>query len=398
MSSLEIWADEIASPRSKGGFLRYSPGRMLVSSGKIQTVEKLSASKLKSASKKKILRARSIIPGFVDSHTHLVFGGNRTKEWAMRLKGVSYQEIYKKGGGIKSTVRETRSATEAQLLKKAQKDLKAQLKYGVTTIEMKSGYGLDFDSELKVLKVIQKLKKKSPQTVLSTFLGAHALPNEFSNTPDYIDYLIKNVLPKVKGKADFQDVFCEKGYFTEADSVKILNAGKKWGLRPKVHANEFGRTGGVSAACKVKAVSADHLMVLNTADMKALKKAGVVATILPGTAVFLGAKSFAPARKMWDAGLKVAIASDYNPGTNPGMNFPLCGTFAAIHQGLQLEEVLTAQTLNGALALGLKDRGCLEKGKRADFLCLDAGSFEEIYYHYGHNHIKSVYIAGKKTA
>ncbi|MDB5036572.1 MAG: imidazolonepropionase, partial [Bacteriovoracaceae bacterium] len=241
------------------------------------------------------------------------------------------------------------------------------------------------------------LRKRTPQSLVSTFMGAHARPKEFNSNADYLLYLEKKILPQVEGLASFQDIFCEKGYFTEAETVSLLKAGKKFGLLPKVHAHEFGRTGGVRAAVKVNAISADHLMSLDESDIQLLAQSKVIPVLLPGSSFFLGAKSFAPARRMWDAGLKVAIASDFNPGTNPSQNFPLFGTMAAIFQGLSLEEVLCAQTLHGALALNLHDRGTLEPGMRADFIAWDYEHFEEIYYSYGSSRVISVYLGGKKV-
>lgn len=400
MSSLDFVADEIVTPASGGSrkLKRFSPGRLVVSStGEIKSIEKFPKSKLASLSQKH-KRVKCIIPGLIDPHTHLVYAGRRANEWGQRLKGVSYEQIARKGGGIKTTMKETRKESEVELLRLGVKRLKTFLKLGVTTLEIKSGYGLDFESELKVLKVINKLKKRSKVGIFSTFLGAHALPPEYSSTKDYCAYLIDEVLPKVKGLADFQDVFVERGYFKVPESVRLLNVGKLLGLKPKVHAHEFARSGGVEVAYKVGAVSADHLHFVNGVDIERMKKKKVVPVVLPGTSFFLGAKKFAPAKKMWDAGLPVAIASDYNPGTNPSTNLPLCGTFAAIHEGLDLDQILIAQTKHAALALDLRDRGVLEPKKRADFVCLDASSFEEIYYHYAESLVEEVYVGGRKAA
>jgi imidazolonepropionase len=393
---IEIWADEIVTPKSSGGVQRIAPARMTFNLSGITEVERLSRSKLARRSRK-ILRYQVITPGFVDAHTHLVFSGERSEEWNQRLKGVSYQEIAKKGGGIRRTMAATREATSRQLLDLAIRRAKLFLNFGVTTIEAKSGYGLSAESELKILHVTNWLRQNTPLNIVSTFMGAHAVPPEFTNAKKYTDHLIENVLPRVGSLASFQDVFCERGYFSEADAVRLLLAGKKFGLLPKIHAHEFGRTGGVRAAARAGAVSADHLMEVSAADIQLLKRAKVVPVVLPGTSFFLGAKKFAPARAMLRAGLPVAIASDFNPGTNPTQNFPLIGTFAAIYQALTLEEVLTAQTLNGARALRLFDRGTLEVGKRADFAIWDVSRFEEIYYSYGSSRVASLYLGGKKV-
>ena len=394
---IEFWADEISTPQIRGGLLRLRPGRLLISpGGKIKRVEKISNSQLRFHSKK-IKREKTIIPGLVDAHTHLIFAGNRADEWTKRLRGVSYQDISREGGGILKTLRSTRQAKLQDLEKTAKKRLQECLSWGVTTVEIKSGYGLSLESEFKILKLIQSLKKRSKLRIVSTFMGAHAIPNEFSSEKTYVDYLISKVLPKVRGLADFQDVFCEKGYFSEKESIRLLMAGKKIGLWPKVHAHEFARSGGVRVAAITRAASADHLMEVNDADIRQLKSAKVTPVVLPGTSFFLGAKKFAPLRKFWDAGLKPAIASDYNPGTNPTLNLPLCGTFAAIHQNLLPEEILTSQTLHAAYALRRFELGSLEPGKQADFVGLDCEGFEEIYYSYGMSQVVSVYIGGKKV-
>lgn len=395
-STQEYLIDELATPRSRRGFLRQSSCLLRVRGGKIEDIS--SISRLSSSRRsRKVKRLRTVIPGLIDAHTHTLFAGDRAEEWNQRLQGVSYQEIARRGGGIKRTVTETRHASLRELLQLGQGRLRAMLAFGVTTVEMKSGYGLEMETELKLLDCVERLRKLSPQTLLSTFMGAHAVPSSFESEEAYVSYLISEVLPKVKGKADFQDIFCERGYFSEAQSIRLLNAGKKYGLKPRIHAHEFARSGGVRVAAQVRALSADHLMVMNVEDMRLLKRAHVVPVVLPGTSFFLGAKAFAPALKMWDAGLPVAIASDFNPGTNPTLNLPLCGTFAAIHQGLSLEQVLTAQTYHAAKALGLKDRGCLEPGMRADFVELDAPHFETLYYSYGTSSVSSVWISGHEV-
>lgn len=393
-----FYADQIVSSNAKRGLVRYEPGYLKVGkSGKILDVGRLSRSKLASSSKS-IIREKCIIPGLIDSHTHLVYGGVRAGEWNRRLKGESYEAIAREGGGIQTTVRETRRASKAELLKLAKARLKKILRFGVTSLEVKTGYGLDFDSEKKCLEVIQALKQQSKISIYSTFLAAHALAPEFSKTSKYVDHIIESMLPAIQGLADFQDVFVERGFFGVEESVRLLEAGAKLGLRPKVHAHEFGRTGGVEVARRCRAVSADHLQHMNDEDLRALKSSKTVPVVLPGTSFFLGGDEYAPARKIWDAGLPLAIASDYNPGTNPSHNFPLCGSIAALKEGLSLDEILIAQTDHAARALGLTDRGLLQKGKRADFVCLDARGFEEMYYYYGDSLAKGVYVAGKKVA
>lgn len=395
--ALEVWADLLVTPRVRGGVDRIRSAKILLSaSGRVLKIERFRA-RSSSMLSKRIVRAKTVIPGLVDCHTHMIFGGDRSGEWARRLGGATYQEIAREGGGILKTIRETRNLDSAELFKIGSQRLKTFLSFGVTTLEIKTGYGLSLQSELQLLKSIERLRLRNPQRIFSTFMGAHAVPPEFSNSKAYVQYLIREILPKVKGHAEFQDVFCETGYFSKEDSFLLLQAGKRFGLRPKIHAHEFGRSGGVEVACRVGAVSADHLMVTTDRDLLALKKARVVPVLLPGTSFFLGAKRLAQGRKFFDMGLQPAIATDFNPGTNPTMNLPLCGTFAATFYGLKPEEVLQAQTLNAAKALGQSDIGALAPGFWGDFLCLESSNFEEIYYSYGNPLVASVYIAGKKV-
>lgn len=394
----EFYASEIVSPKpgSSSGLLRLRPGRLLLG----KRGEILSVSRVKPAVWRKLPTRKKlgcIIPGLVDPHTHLIFGGQRAAEWAKRLAGLSYQQIYREGGGIQKTVRETRKLSEAQLIKIGLKRAEAFLAQGVTTLEAKTGYGLDFESEFHHLKALTRIKKKSPLQIFRTFMGAHALAPEFKSSKAFVQEIIAHWLPRLKSQADFQDVFVERAYFGKQEAIQLLEEGKKYGLRPKVHAHEFGRTGGVEVACKVGAVSADHLQYMSDGDWKALRQARVVPVVLPGTSFFLGGKKYADARRAWDLGLPVAIASDFNPGTNPSWNVALCGSLAAMKEGLTLEEVLVAQTKNAALALGLNDRAILAKGYRADFVVLDAESFEEFYYHYGCPLVRAVFVQGKKV-
>ncbi len=389
-----FYADEFVSPHLRGSLRKQSAVKISVKKGTIVDIERVSRASLSSASKKAV-RLKTVIPGLVDCHTHLVFGGDRSSEWNLRLSGMSYQDIAKAGGGIKSTMKATRALSAGDLFDQAQKRMRKALGFGVTTLEIKTGYGLSLESELKLLDVIARLKKHGPQSVLTTFMAAHALPPEFDSYGSYVDWIIESLLPRVRGRAQFQDVFCEKGYFSEQDTVRLLQAGKRYGLRPKVHAHEFGRTGGVKAAVRTQAVSADHLMYLSREDISALKRASVVPVLLPGTTFFLREKQYAPARDLIDAGVPVALGSDFNPGTCPTLNFPLIGSFAAVHMNMTLDEVLWSQTLGSAMALGLNDRGRLEKGMRADFVELDSVGFESLYYHFGSASISRVVIGGR---
>ncbi len=314
----------------------------------------------------------------------------------MRLEGMSYQEIAHRGGGIQSTVQATRKSPPKELFLLAQERIQKAITFGLTSIEVKSGYGLDLENELKILRLIKKLKEVSKIQIFSSFLGAHALSRKFKTSDQYVDWIIENVLPSLNGLADFQDVFVERNYFGVNESIRLLKAGERFGLKPKVHAHEFGRTGGVKVASSVGAISADHLQYMSAGDIGVLKRKGIIPVVLPGTSFFLGAKKFAPARKMLDRGLRVAIASDFNPGTNPSFNPALMGTLAAVHYGLTLREVLTAQTYHAALALDLRDRGVLAPGFKADFVCLSVPHFEMMYYYYGQSFVESVFIDGKK--
>lgn len=396
MSAFEIYADEIVTPTGRSKLKRYRPGKLVYSSktGKILEVGSVKKSQLPSRSRR---RVRCLIPGLVDPHTHLVYGGVRADEWGERLRGTDYLEIARRGGGILSTVRSTRKTSEEELVKRGRDRLQQFLSFGVTTLEIKSGYGLDFKTELKTLRAIKKLQKKSQQELIPTFLGAHAFSKEYEDRSQYVDHIIESMLPKLKGLAEFQDVFCEKGNFAPKDSIRLLEAGKVWGLKPKVHAHEFGRTGGVEVAYRVGAISADHLHYMNQQDIERMKKANIIPVALPGTSFFLGAKKFAPSRKLIDSGLRLALATDFNPGTNPSMNLPLVGTFGAILEKMTLEEVLVAQTWHAALAVDRRDRGRLEPGFRADLVALEADSFEEMYYHYGTSLVSSVIVGGRKA-
>lgn len=388
-------ADKVVTPTRSRALRTISPALIEWDQKGIRRVEKISRSRL--LSRRGIHRFQCVIPGLVDCHTHLVFAGDRAAEWGQRLAGKSYAEIARSGGGIRLTSRLTREASEGELLRSARHHLKTILSFGITSLEAKSGYGLSLASELKILRVIHRLRQEAKQDIVATFMGAHALPPEFASWREYISHLREIVLPQVRGLAEFQDVFVEKGYVGKKEALELLRTGKRLGLLPRVHAHEFGRTGGVEVAERIKAVSADHLMYLNASDIAKLKRSGTIPVVLPGTSFFLGAKRFAPARKLWDAGLRVAIASDFNPGTNPSSNLPLCGTLAAVFQNLTLDEILTAQTYHAALALRRFDRGILEAGTRADFVAIDGPHFESLYYNYGKPCVEAVYIRGNRV-
>jgi len=340
----------------------------------------------------------TVIPGFVDSHTHLIFGGYRDEEFYWRAAGVPYMEIHQRGGGIANSVQATRSSTLASLVESGLQRLQRALALGVTTMEAKSGYGLDLETELRQLEAMKRLDSLQPVDIVPTFMGAHSIPPEYKGRPaDYIDFIISTVIPEVRkrGLAQFCDIFCEKGVFEIADSRRYLSAARQAGFGLKLHADEIERIGGAGLAAELGATSADHLLKASLADLDAMAKAGVVATCLPVTALILR-EAYADARSMIDHGLAVALASDLNPGSSYSQSIPLVAALAALYMRMSPEEILTALTLNGAAALGLaSDRGSLEAGKLADMLMLDAPSYRHIAYNVGMNLVAGVIKRGK---
>lgn len=338
-----------------------------------------------------------VMPGFVDSHTHLVFAGSREEEFALRSSGVSYQEIAERGGGILFTVNKTRTASKKELKKNARYYLNKILKHGTTTVEIKSGYGLSFDDEIKMLEVIRELKREEIITICSTFLGAHAIPPEYKNSPEnYVDLICDKMIPYVSEHklADFCDVFCEKGYFNISDSEKILSVAKTYGLKLKIHAEELSNCGGAILAGKLKAISADHLENINDEGIEALKNGGVVAVLLPGVSFFLN-HGYAPARKLIDNGVPVAIATDFNPGSCMSYSLPLMMTIACTHMKMSIEEAITAVTVNSAAALAMSHEiGSIDVGKKGDLVVLNIPNYKYLAYHFGENHVEKVIKSG----
>jgi imidazolonepropionase len=324
-----------------------------------------------------------VLPGFVDSHTHLVFAGDRSQEFEMRLAGHTYQQIAASGGGIINSVQATRNVSFEDLYKLSLKRAQVFLRSGVTTFEIKTGYGLNLESETKCLKVIQALKKNLPATILSTFLAAHAVPEEFKGRrKEYIQEICR-WLPKVKDRVDFVDIFLDEGYFDREDADKLLSLAQKLKIPTKLHADELKLTGGSETAVKFKSLSADHLLQIGDAEVKLLSKSETTATLLPTTAFFLNAP-YAPARKLLEAGARVALATDFNPGTSPTQDLSLVGLLAALHMKMRTEEILVGLTLNGAYALGLeKEKGALLPGFDADFIILEAESPAKLFYEFG---------------
>ena len=329
-----------------------------------------------------------VTPGLVDAHTHLIFGGWRQNELGLKLHGVSYLEILARGGGILSTVKATREASEDELLDKARAALEEMLALGVTTVEAKSGYGLDQETELKQLRVIRRLNETQPVDLAATFLGAHALPPEYKEDREsYLRLLCDTVIPKVAEEklAEFCDVFCETGVFTAEESRRILEAGKRYGLIPKIHADEIDPIGGSQLTKEVGAISAEHLIVCPTEGIDAMAEAGTVACCLPATSFYLGS-TYAPVRDMIRAGVPVALASDFNPGSCPSLNLQFVMNLGCLRYKMTPEEVLTAVTLNGAAAINRADSiGSLEPGKKADLVIWDAPDLDYICYRMGSN-------------
>lgn len=342
---------------------------------------------------------KTVTPGLIDSHTHLVHGGSREKELPLKLKGVPYLEILKMGGGILSSVRNTRGASKEALKAKAEKSLNEMLLHGTTTVEAKSGYGLDFDTEIKCLEAVRELDASHPVDLVSTYMGAHAVPEEFKgNTQGYIDFMCDKVMPYVRKNnlAEFMDVFCEEGVFSPEEARLIMQKGKEQGFKLKIHADEIIPLQGAELAAEMGAVSAEHLLAASDEGIDAMAKAGVTAVLLPGTSFYLMLGKYAQARKMMDKGVRVAIATDYNPGTCPTENLQAIMTFACFGMKLTPEEIIKGMTLNAAHALDRAgDIGSLEAGKKADLVIFDAPNLEYIVYHFGINHVDTVIKNGK---
>jgi imidazolonepropionase len=338
-------------------------------------------------------KGKTVMPGFVDPHTHLVFLGSREFELDWKLKGLSYIDIKKKGGGIFYTVEKTRKASAAKLFDEARSRLDRMLLYGTTTCEAKSGYGLNTETELKMLKVQKKLNDTHAVDIVSTFLGAHAIPKEYSAS-DYVKILIDEMLPKVSKYAEFCDVFCEKGFFTYVQSKKILQEAKKYGLIPKIHADEIVDTCGASLASELGAISAEHLLMTSDKGIKDMAKNGVIGVLLPGTPFCLMMKDYAPARKMIDSGVAIALATDLNPNCYvENMQFII--QLACFNMKMTPAEAITASTFNAACAIGRQDSvGSIEKGKQADIIILDVPNHLFIPYHFGVNHVEKVIKKG----
>lgn len=343
-------------------------------------------------------KGQLVTPGLVDPHTHVAYGGSREGEFEKRLQGTSYMDIMNAGGGIHATMRMTREATEEELVAQTKKRLDSFLEHGVTTVEGKSGYGMNLETELKQLKVMKRLNAEHPIDLVPTFMGAHAVPSEYKGKEDeFVDYLIDEMLPEVAELAEFNDVFCEKNVYTPEQSERILEAGKKYGLTPKIHADEIVSYGGAELAAKVGAISAEHLLKASDEGIRAMADAGVIACLLPATALYLR-EDAAEGRKMIDSGVAVAISTDCNPGSSPTVSMPLVMNLACISMRLTPAEALVAATYNAACAIKREDRtGSIEVGKQGDIVLWKVKSYQELQYLFGVNHVQTVWKNGERV-
>lgn len=373
-------------------------GAVLVENGIITKVGRTSELAADKASQVIDAAGKCVMPGFIDSHTHFVFGGYRAEEFSWRLRGDTYMQIMERGGGIANTVRATQSASKEQLKDLAKHRLNAMLAMGITTVEGKSGYGLDLDTELKQLEVMAELKQEQPVDIVTTYMGAHAVPPEYKGrSSEFIDFILEQVLPIVADRklAAFCDVFCEKGVFSVEDSRRLLLAANKLGLKSKIHADEIVQIGGAELAAELSAVSADHLLQASDEGIAQMAKKQVVATLLPATAFSLK-ESYARGRDMIDRGVPVALATDFNPGSCFTQSIPLVIALAALYMKMSPAEIITALTINAAAAVDRADTiGSLEPGKQADIIILEHPSHLFLPYNVGMNIVETVIKKGK---
>ena len=344
-------------------------------------------------------KGKLVTPGFVDSHTHPIFVDLRSEEHRLRLSGATYEEIAENGGGIVSSVESVRAATIDQLYEKSISRIERFIALGTTTIEAKSGYGLDTESELKSLKVIEKISNNHIIDIVPTFMGAHAFPKDFlENKEAFVRLICEEMIPAVheQGIAEFIDVFCEEGYFSIEQSRKIIEIGKSFGLKPRIHADEFNNFGASTLAGEIGSFSADHLMKIDNNGIKSLKENNVIATLLPGTTFFLNKSAYAPARKLIDSGVTVALATDFNPGSCHIQSMPFIITLAVMNMSMSIEEAFLGATINGAKALGLDSEiGSIEIGKKADIILWDISNLFDIPYYVTDHPIRAVIKNGE---
>jgi len=376
-------------------------GGMLIHDAKIDSVGPSDEIQRKSRGAQIVdARGRVVLPGFVDAHTHLVFAGNRLDDFERRARGESYEQISKAGGGIWSTVEKTRAASEQDLLAQAKRHADWFLRCGTTTVEVKSGYGLTLEDELKILRVIRSLNEESPLDIVPTFLGAHAVPREM-DTDEYIELVIDQMLPRIAKEklAEFCDVFCERGYFEVEQSRRILTAARKLGIKLRIHADQLSNFGGAKLAAELEATTADHLEKTDRDGIAAMKSAGVQPILLPGSVYTLGSPDYPRAREMIQAGLAVVVATDFNPGSSPTPSMPMILSLACTQMKMSPAEAITAATINAAYGLNRGDRiGSLERGKLATFSVFDCEDYRELAYWFGLPQTHSVYVKGEGVA
>lgn len=366
----------------------------IVEFGKMDDFEDMDADEVIDASGKMVL------PTWCDSHTHIVYAGNREQEFVDRINGLSYEEIANRGGGILNSAEKLQNTSEDDLYNQSAQRLTEVMKMGTGAIEIKSGYGLTLDAELKMLRVIKRLKHDFPVKVISTFLGAHAIPKEFKDNPDgYVDLIIEEMIPQIAKEqlSQYIDVFCEKGYFSLEQTERILQAGASYGLIPKIHVNQFNAFGGIALGVKYDALSVDHLEELSEEDIAVLKDSNTMPVALPSCSYFLSIP-YTPARKLLDAGIPIALASDYNPGSTPSGNMNFVVSTACIKMKMTPEEAINAATINGAYAMGISNMyGSICRGKKANIMITkEIPSYHYLPYAFGDNHIDAVYINGVK--
>jgi imidazolonepropionase len=378
-------------PTIKNAFLLIEDN-YIIDFGEMDNVKKLQVDKVIDCTGKMIL------PTWCDSHTHIVYAGNRESEFADKIRGLSYEEIAKKGGGILNSAKKLQTTSEEELYKQSGKRIEEIISLGTGAVEIKSGYGLDTDAEIKMLRVIKRLRENYPITIKATFLGAHAFPEKYKNKKeDYINLILDKMLPLIAKEelADFVDVFCEKGYFTVQQTDRILKTAKTYGLIPKIHVNQFNSIGGVKTGVENKALSVDHLEIITQDDINMLQESSTMPVALPACSFFLGIP-YTPARKIINSGLPLAIASDYNPGSTPSGNMNFVVATACIKMKMTPEEAINAATINAAYAMGVQDSlGSISKGKKASFiLTKEISSYGYLPYAFGSNLIEKVFIEG----
>lgn len=383
-------------PEEKNAFLFIKDG-VIADFG---PMESMAPSLYKRAGETRDLSGRMVYPAWCDSHTHIVYAGSREQEYIDKVRGLSYEEIARRGGGILNSVQRLRETEEDRLYEESAQRVVEVMRLGTGALEIKSGYGLDTENELKMLRVIRRLSEDYPVRIRSTFLGAHAFPPEFRNNRDqYVDQIIREMIPEVGRQklADYIDVFCDRGFFTPEQTERILEAGARVGLIPKIHANELDFSGGIQTGVKHNALSVDHLEFTGEEEINLLRNSGTMPTLLPGASFFLEL-DYAPARKMIDSGLPVALASDYNPGSTPSGNMNFIMSLGLIKLKMMPEEVINAVTLNSAYAMGLDGQaGVIRKGNPASFIISRRGINKAFHlYAYGSNHIEEVWLKGEK--